>query len=363
MSGSPNTPSPAKGALPLDPGIAAALGAAVLFGLSTPFAKRLSGELAPLLLAGLMYAGSGVGLLGILALRTAARGRGRVSWPRGAEALWLLAAIACGGGLGPYLLMFGLKRTDAASASLILNLEGVFTVLLAWFVFKENVDRRIALGMGLIVAGGAVLSLGPQFRADGLAAPLAIAGACLAWAVDNNLTRKVSLHDAMVVACAKGLIAGPLSVALALGAGAPLPSAAQAARAGLLGFLGYGLSLTLFVFALRNLGTARTSAYFSLAPFLGAALAVALGAPLTGSLLVAGLLMGVGIWLHLSEHHGHRHHHERLEHEHAHTHDAHHRHDHAFAWDGTEPHSHLHLHEPLDHEHPHYPDSHHRHKH
>jgi drug/metabolite transporter (DMT)-like permease len=346
-----------------DRGIAAALCAAVLFGLSTPFAKTLVGGIAPLLLAGLMYAGSGVGLLAILAVRTATGGRAGITWPRGADALWLLAAIACGGVLGPYLLMVGLQRTDAATASLILNLEGVFTALLAWFGFKENFDRRIALGMALIVAGGAVLSLGPLARGHGLLAPLAIAGACLAWGVDNNLTRKVSLHDAMVVACLKGLIAGPISVALALGAGAPMPSWSGAIQAGFLGFVGYGLSLTLFVLALRNLGTARTGAYFSLAPFIGAALAVALGAPLTGSLLVAGCLMGLGIWLHLSEHHGHLHHHDMLQHDHAHVHDEHHRHDHAPGWDGTEPHSHPHTHEPLDHDHPHYPDSHHRHAH
>jgi drug/metabolite transporter (DMT)-like permease len=347
----------------LDRGIAAALGAAVLFGLSTPLAKGLVGGMAPLLLAGLMYAGSGLGLLAVLLLRAAAGGGAGITRPHGVEALWLLAAIACGGALGPYLLMVGLQGTDAATASLILNLEGVFTALLAWFVFKENFDRRIAFGMALVVGGGAVLSLGPQVRGGALMAPLAIAGACLAWGIDNNLTRKVALHDAMTVACAKGLIAGPLSVALALGAGAHLPPPTRAAEAGVLGFVGYGLSLTLFVLALRNLGTARTSAYFSLAPFIGAALAVALGAPLTGSLLAAGCLMAAGIWLHLSERHGHMHHHDRLEHEHAHLHDAHHRHDHAPGWDGTEPHSHPHVHEPLDHEHVHYPDSHHRHTH
>jgi drug/metabolite transporter (DMT)-like permease len=200
-------------------------------------------------------------------------------------------------------------------------------------------------------------------RASGIVGPLAIAGACLAWAIDNNLTRKVSINDAMLVACIKGLIAGPISVALALRYGARLPAGGLLLRAGLLGFVGYGLSLTLFVLALRNLGTARTGAYFSLAPFIGAALAVVLGAPLTPTLIVAGLFMSAGVWLHLTESHGHRHRHSPLEHEHSHVHDSHHQHQHDSNWRGEEPHSHSHRHEPIEHAHPHYPDIHHRHDH
>jgi drug/metabolite transporter (DMT)-like permease len=298
-----------------------------------------------------------------LAARAIGAGRSRITWPRGTNILWLLGAIAFGGALGPYLLMYGLKVTDSASASLILNLEGVFTALLAWFVFKENFDRRIALGMALIVAGGLVLSTGSALRAGGIVGPLAIAGACLAWAIDNNLTRKVSINDAMLIACVKGLIAGPISIALALHLGAHMPASALTLRAGLLGFVGYGLSLTLFVVALRNLGTARTGAYFSLAPFIGAALAVALGAPLTGALLAAGLFMGVGMWLHLTERHAHLHRHSRLEHEHSHSHDEHHQHQHPDDRQAQEPHSHVHVHESLEHAHRHYPDVHHRHDH
>jgi drug/metabolite transporter (DMT)-like permease len=259
--------------------------------------------------------------------------------------------------------MYGLQATDAASASLILNLEGVLTALLAWFVFRENFDRRVAVGMMLIVAGGAVLSIGPAFRAEGMGGRLAIAGACLAWAIDNNMTRRVSVHDAMFIACVKGLVAGTFSVALALSYGAELPPMSAMLQAGVLGFVGYGLSLTLFVVALRGLGTARTGAYFSLAPFIGAALAVVLGAPLTVTLVVAGLLMGAGVWLHLTEHHEHPHHHDSVEHEHPHIHDEHHQHQHGPKWDGREPHSHPHVHEPIEHAHAHYPDVHHRHEH
>jgi len=347
----------------LDRGILAALGAAALFGLSTPIAKKLVGEISPLLLAGLLYSGSGVGLSIVLAARAIVLGRASIVRPRGSDLLWLLGAIAFGGAIGPFLLMYGLQMTDSASASLILNLEGVFTALLAWFAFRENFDRRIAAGMALIVAGGVVLSMGSAFRAGRIVGPLAISGACLAWAIDNNLTRKVSINDAMLVACIKGLIAGPISVALALRHGARLPAGSLILQAGLLGFVGYGLSLTLFVLALRNLGTARTGAYYALAPFIGAALAVALGAPLTPPLIIAGLFMAAGVWLHLTESHAHRHRHALLEHEHSHVHDAHHQHPHDSSWNGQEPHSHSHLHEPIEHAHPHYPDIHHRHDH
>lgn len=349
--------------LKIDRGIIAALGAATLFGLSTPIAKMLVGKISPLLLSGLLYSGSGIGLSVLLALRASILGRTSIIRPRGVGLVWLLGAIAFGGAIGPCLLMYGLQGTDSASASLILNLEGVFTALLAWFAFRENFDRRIAVGMALIVAGGAVLSLGSAFRAGGIVGPLLIAGACLAWAIDNNLTRKVSISDAMLVACIKGLIAGPFSVALALKLGAPIPPGTLLLQAGLLGFVGYGLSLTLFVLALRNLGTARTGAYFSLAPFIGAALAVAMGAPLTATLIVAGLFMGAGVWLHLTEDHTHVHRHSPLEHEHSHSHDVHHQHPHAFDWDGQEPHSHPHVHEPIEHAHAHFPDVHHRHDH
>ena len=347
----------------IDRGVLAAMGAAVLFGLSTPLAKSLVDEMSPLLLAGLLYVGSGIGLASLLLMRAATGGRRGITWPRGTDVWWLLGAVAIGGAIGPYLLVFGLQSTDAASASLILNLEGVFTALLAWLVFRENFDRRIALGMALIVGGGVVLALGPALQVEEFVGPLSIAGACLAWAIDNNLTRKVSVHDAMFIACIKGLVAGSTSVALALAYGAQMPPASTVLQAGVLGFLGYGLSLTLFVVGLRGLGSSRTGAYFSLAPFIGAALAVALGAPMSASLAVAGLLMGAGVWLHLTEHHEHTHRHVRVQHAHPHVHDEHHQHLHEAGWDEKEPHSHSHVHEAIEHTHAHFPDVHHRHEH
>jgi drug/metabolite transporter (DMT)-like permease len=334
-----------------------ALVAAALFGASTPLAKLLVGEIAPLLLAGLLYLGSGIGLLLWFLLRS----RERASNLSKSDLPWLAGAIATGGVLGPVLFMSGLIRSDGSTAALLLNLEAVFTAAIAWVVFRENVDRRVFLGMAAIVAGGAVLSWSGAPGADG---SLLIAAACLAWAIDNNLTRRVSGGDPVLIAAAKGLVAGAVNVALGLLYGANLPTPGLLAGAGVVGLLGYGLSLVLFVIALRHLGTARTGAYFSVAPFFGAALAFAvLPESASTAFWVAAGLMAAGVWLHVSERHEHTHVHEQLKHSHEHVHDEHHRHAHAFAWDGREPHSHEHEHGGLRHSHPHYPDLHHRHHH
>ncbi len=348
--------------LHFSPAIFSALGAAVLFGGSTPFAKQLVGSLPPLLLAGLLYLGSGIGLV----LARFIRDRGwrhpgllKKEWP------WLFGAIGFGGVIGPTLLMFGLIKTSAAAASLLLNLEAVLTALLAWFVFKESTDRRIMLGMLVIVAGGAVLSW-PEggTTSQNWLGSLFIAGACLCWAIDNNLTRKVSTADSLFIASSKGLVAGTINTSLAFSLGVTLPTWPHVSLALLVGFLGYGISLVLFVLALRGLGTARTGAYFSTAPFIGAAIAI-LFFHETPSILfwIAAVLMGLGVYLHLTERHDHVHTHEALYHNHHHVHDEHHQHKHDFAWDGKEPHQHPHEHEPLTHAHPHYPDIHHAHKH
>jgi len=340
-------------------GVLAGLAAAVLFGAGTPVAKLLLGATTPWLLAGLLYLGSGVGL----ALLRRARAAPPVRLARH-ERGWLAGAVITGGMLGPAFLMWGLSGMPASGAALLLNAEGVFTALLAWFAFRENFDRRIALGMALIVAGAILLSWPGEMRLGAALPALAVLGACLAWAIDNNLTRKIALTDATYIAMVKGLVAGAVNLLLALLAGSALPGPGIAASAALLGFLSYGLSLVLFVLALRHLGTARTGAYFSTAPFVGAALAVPLlGEALTGRLLAAGALMGAGVWLHISERHEHPHRHDRVRHSHEHVHDAHHLHAHEFAWDGREPHTHEHQHEPVAHAHPHYPDSHHRHEH
>ena len=345
-------------------GVIAALLAAMLFGASTPLAKLLLGDITPLLLASVLYLGSGIGLLVWLGLRRFLQHAPATTSLTGDDYLWLAAAVVAGGMVAPVLLVFGLVRTDAAAASLMLNLEGALTAAIAWLAFRENVDRRVFLGMGVIVAGGVLLSWQEVPRAGGVAGPLLIAAACLAWAIDNNLTRRVSGGDAATIACAKGLVAGTVNLALALGLGAALPPLPTLAATGLVGFLGYGISLVLFIIALRHLGTARTGAYFSVAPFFGAALAIGvLGEETTMLFWAAAGLMALGVWLHISERHEHEHAHEPMEHSHSHTHDAHHQHAHEAGWDGQEPHAHLHRHAPLVHSHPHYPDLHHRHGH
>lgn len=340
-------------------GVPAALGAALLFGAGTPAAKLLLGPVSPWLLAGLLYLGSGLGLAALRLLQRATP----VSLIR-SEVGWLAGAIVSGGVVGPVLLMWGLANMPASGASLLLNAEGVFTALLAWFVFRENFDRRIAIGMGLIVAGALVLS----WRGDagfGMGLPeIAVLGACLAWAIDNNLTRKVSLADATFVAMVKGLTAGVVNTGLALLSGGTLPGMKILIAAGAIGFLGYGVSLALFVVALRNLGTARTGAYFSTAPFAGALIAIPLfSESVTVQLTLAGVLMGAGVWLHLTERHDHRHTHASLDHEHVHEHDAHHQHPHTGEQSADISHQHPHVHEPSTHTHPHFPDTHHRHRH
>ena len=345
------------------PSILAALGAALLFGASTPFAKQLAGDIAPILLAGLLYLGSGIGLWLVRLIRDrgfAAPGLPARDWP------WLLGAIASGGVLGPVLLMTGLTHTSAADASLLLNLESVLTAVLAWVVFRENADRRIVLGMLFIVAGGLLLAWprhGDTHSSSALGS-LAVAGACLCWAVDNNLTRKVSAADAVFIAGTKGLVAGLTNLALAMALGATLPAWPRMAQAMSVGLAGYGVSLVLFVLALRGLGSARTGAYFSTAPFIGAVIAIAgFHESSTMAFWLAAALMGVGVWLHLTERHEHLHTHEPLDHTHRHVHDEHHRHAHDFPWDGVEPHSHPHRHAPITHSHPHFPDVHHQHSH
>jgi drug/metabolite transporter (DMT)-like permease len=346
----------------MQPGILLALASAVLFGASTPFAKLLLGSVDPWLMAGLLYIGAGVGLTIVHLSRGALRLPVIEAPLRRPDMPWLAAVILLGGVLGPLLLMLGLARTEAAAASLLLNLEGLATMGIAWVVFRENVDRRLLLGAFAILVGAPLLSWQGQASFQG--GGLLIAGACLCWGIDNNLTRQLSSSDPVQIAMVKGLIAGAVNLALALWQGAALPSAAAIAAIGIVGFLGYGVSLALFVLGLRHLGTARTGAYFSLAPFVGAVLAIAmLGEPLSARLVIAGGLMGLGLWLHLAERHEHEHLHEPMEHEHRHRHDEHHQHKHTVTDPPGEPHTHWHWVAPLVLRHALYPDLHHRHGH
>ncbi len=343
------------------PGAPLALSAAAAFGVSTPLAKLFLGSIDPWMMAGLLYLGSGLGLGLLIAFRKLTGSASAEAKLTRHDIPWLAGTVLFGGILGPVLLMFGLNLTDAASASLLLNLEAVSTLLLAWIVFREHVDRRLFIGAVAIVAGAMLLSWQGEIGKFSWGIIL-IALACLSWAIDNNLTRKISTADPFILAALKGLAAGSVNTALALYAGAHWPEFSNLSGAMLLGFVSYGLGLVLFIFALRYLGTARTGAYYGTAPFIGAIFAaIILGTPLTATILIAGLLMALGAWLHLAERHEHEHFHTELEHEHAHVHEEHHQHTHD--GDVTEPHSHRHRHSVLRHKHVHYPDLHHRHGH
>jgi drug/metabolite transporter (DMT)-like permease len=344
-------------------GIRLALLSAVLFGASTPLAKLLLGEASPWMVAGLLYLGAGAGLL-ILREVMQARAVSTETPLARADLPWLALVVLFGGIGGPLLLMLGLMQTDAASASLLLNLEGLATMLIAWVVLRENVDGRLLLGALAILAGAVVLSW--QGGASLGVGAVFIALACLCWGIDNNLTRKLSSSDPLQIATVKGVCAGIVNTGIALWLGGMdgVPGVGVVIAAAVVGFLGYGLSLALFVLALRDLGAARTGAYFSTAPFVGAVLALVIfqQAP-TLQLVVAGVLMGIGLWLHLTERHEHDHVHEAMEHDHSHVHDAHHQHDHDHPVAPGRAHSHRHRHTRLVHQHPHFPDLHHRHDH
>lgn len=342
------------------PGVPLALGSAALFGAVPPLSKILLDSVQPFLLAGLLYLGAGVGL----AVYGFARGnKAEVQEARltSADMPWLALAIGMGGVVAPVLLMLGLQFTAASSAALLLNLEGIATMAIAWIVYREYVDRRLLVGAIAIMAGAVLLSWSGDGVSFNLGA-LLIAGACIAWGVDNNVTRQISAADPVAIATLKGLTAGIVNLGIALASGGHLPPLPVALTAAIIGFFAVGVSLVMFILALRHLGTARTGAYYSLAPFIGAMIAiVVLDEPPTMHLMVAGALMAIGLWLHLSERHDHWHEHGFIEHEHSHVHDEHHQHPHEGTT--TEPHTHWHQHVPLRHKHPHYPDLHHRHGH
>ena len=349
-------------------GIVYGLGAALLFAAATPLAKTLLITTPPLMLAALFYCGSGLGLF-LIALWCKLVGASCAPFDliEKSEVGWLLVAILAGGILAPAAMMRGLQLNGAASSSMLLNLEGVFTAAVAWIVFRENVDRRIFAGMVAILLGGLVLSVTGSITPSPSPGSLLIVLACLLWAADNNLCRKVATSGSVPVAMTKGLVAGCVNLAIAFSMGLPAPSPLVTVQALVIGFLCYGVSLVCYLTAQRKLGTARTGAYFAIAPFMGAFLSlVFLHEPVNSNLALAGALMSVGLWLHLTESHSHVHVHEAIEHAHLHSHDEgdpHHQHTHEVGVDVSKPHTHVHKHDRMVHEHAHYPDSHHNHIH
>jgi drug/metabolite transporter (DMT)-like permease len=341
-------------------GIAAAAAAASLFGISAPAAKLLLSNAAPLFLGAVLYLGAGVGLT---ALRLVRRGRPREAPLRPSDLPLLLGVTAAGAVVAPVLLLTGLRHTTAVAASLALNLEGPFTIILAVLFFGEHVGAWSASGAVFVLLGAATLSLssGTDLRGD-LLGVLGVAGACIAWALDNNLTQRLSLRDPFAVAQAKGILGGGLGLVLALALGSEVPPARTIAFGLALGFASYGLSVVLAVYAMRLIGVAREASVFAIAPFVGVLVSVAvLGDPFGSRELAAMLLMLVGLVLLLRERHDHLHTHEALRHDHRHVHDEHHQHAHGLEDPPGEPHAHEHQHLALEHQHPHVPDIHHRH--
>ena len=334
--------------------------AAALFGVSAPISKRLLGDVSPQVLAGLLYLGAGLALTLYRALRPATTEAPLVR----ADLPKLAAVVAAGGVAGPLLMLFGLQRTSAVTSSLLLNLEAPFTIALAVLVFREHLGRYAAGAMALILAGAAMLRLQPGAHRADTPGVLLLAGACAAWALDNNLTQRLSLRDPFALVRVKTLAAGSFNLALGLLIAGQMPSPRVTMAALALGSVSYGASVVLDAYALRLVGAAREAAYFATAPFLGALAAIFLTNERPGwSDGLAMAVMAAGVALLLRERHGHGHAHEALDHAHAHLHDEHHQHAHGPDDPPGEPHAHAHHHAPLAHDHAHAPDAHHRHRH
>jgi drug/metabolite transporter (DMT)-like permease len=341
-------------------GVPEALLAAVLFGGATPFSSRLIGDASPQVLAGLLYLGSGL-VLGLSLIVLPARRQAPLTRR---ELPSLAGAVAFGGFLAPLLLLIGLRTTPAATASLLLNLEVVFTALVAWVAFHEGFNRQVGIGLGLILAGGVVASWSAQGGLGVTAGAVAVVGACACWAIDNNLTQQVSAKDPRQIAAVKGIVAGGANLGIGVSIGGSLPDTGPLLSAVAIGVVGYGVSLMLFITALRFLGSARTGAYFAVAPFVGVVVAIGVfGDQFNGRVVPAAVLMVAGVWLSITEHHEHAHIHDTIEHSHVHTHDDEHAHSHADEMPPSEPHVHAHVHDAITHAHSHRPDIHHRHAH
>ncbi|MFZ2491195.1 MAG: DMT family transporter [Thermoanaerobaculia bacterium] len=338
------------------------IAAAMLFGLSAPVSKRLLLDVPPLMLAALLYVGAAIGL--VIAAPFAPRRERREAPVRRTDVPLLAGIVITGGILGPLLMLLGLQRVSGLAGSLLLNLEAVFTMLVALLVFREHLSRRELAGAALVVGGAAVLGFAPgELRAQ-LLGVACIALACLSWAFDNNWTQRLSLKDPFAVVRIKTLGAGTCMLVLALLLGQRMPRPSIVIAALVLGVFSYGVSILLDAYALRHIGAAREAAFFATAPFMGALAAVPiLGERPRAMDLVALSAMAVGVAVLLRPKHEHVHTHDAMNHEHIHIHDGHHQHEHLPADPPGEPHAHTHRHTTLTHAHTHVSDIHHRHDH
>lgn len=338
--------------------------AALFFGCITPATKFLANDLPPQSMAGLLYVFAGIGLLAILLFKQDFLNS--FSRIQRKDYKWFSLATVFGGILGPAFLTYGVHYISGSTASLLLNLEAVLTSLIAWYIFKEHFEKKIVYGMILIILGCLTLSLNSTVT-SGADQPLGfflICLACLSWGIDNNVTRNISHLDPILIASFKGLIAGSTNLLLGYLIGEKLTLNIEILQIGVIGFFGVGVSLVAFIVSLGSIGTARTGAIFSTAPFIGSILSILfLSESMTLPLAIALLLMAGGVWFHLSEDHDHEHSHSELAHSHEHVHDEHHQHRHSANEEAGEPHTHHHAHLPMRHKHPHFPDIHHQHEH
>jgi drug/metabolite transporter (DMT)-like permease len=340
-------------------GVLLAAAAAVAFGITTPAIAWASRDAGPLTTAAILYAGAA---LAALAMRTVRRSGGGSL--RRTDAARIIAVAISGAAVAPVCLAWGLARAGATAGSLVLNFEAVLTVVLAWLVYREPLGRRVLVAVAIMAGAGVLLALDASGRSQtGLIGALVVGAATLAWAIDNTLTRPLAERDPLQVIAAKGALGAALTTTIALVRGESLPNALTILVLGACGATGYGVSLRLYLLAQRRIGAARTGSVFALAPFVGAAIAFALGdrdASFLTAIAAAGF--GLGVYLHLSEQHGHAHVHEPTEHEHAHRHDDGH-HDHTHDPPMVGEHTHRHSHERTTHTHEHAPDTHHDHSH
>ncbi len=331
-------------------GAAFALGSALLYGLTTPLTAALTTQLGTFELAAALYLGAAL----LLVVH-----RGKVV---AQERLWLVASALIGGVAGPVLFVAGLRSVDAATASLLLAAQPVLAAVIAWTIVREHASRRTVIGMLAIAVGAAILAW--RGSPHGSAGALLVLGAATAWAVDDNLGRRFAASDVLTLAALKGGIAGGCSLVIAALVREYALAVTPFAAALAVGLIGYGVSVAWFVRAQRELGTARTAAYFGAAPLIGAAASFGFGArPNSIAFTASAVLIAAGIVLHATERHRHAHRHQPLVHDHEHVHDAHHHHAHTAADPAGEPHQHLHRHARFSHAHSHTPDLHHRHAH
>ncbi len=340
-----------------------ALLSAVLFGASAPLAKLLLGEIQPIPLAAFLYLGSGIGLFLFWLVRRHSSHFNNEAMLSKLDLPWLIASTATGGILAPIVLMFSLKNVPGSTASLLLNFEGVATTFIAWMVFREAVSRKVWLSVASILAACILLTWDPNGQWGFSLGALGVVLACFLWGADNNFTRNISSKDPVLIVTIKGAVAGLFSLSCAVILGNALPSVFTAFGAMLIGFICYGISIVLFIYAMRNMGASRTSAFFGTAPFIGSFISIFIFNEAPGLLFyVSASLMVAGVYLLTSESHEHSHTHDCLTHEHRHNHhDEHHIHEHSPQKELE--HSHFHMHAKTKHSHPHMPDLHHWHTH